>query len=350
MLSLVLNKSCSKKNREMVKISVVIPIYNAETYLQEALDSVLNQTLENIEIICVNDGSKDNSLNIIKEYAQKDNRVKIIDKPNSGYGATVNKGIASAQGEFVAIFEPDDILNKNIYTILYNEAIENNLNVVKCNFYNYWSKKNKIKKSGLISKSSKKDVFAPIDNLKMFTCHASVWAGIYKKSFLEENDIKFLETPGASYQDISFTFKVIASSPRIKLIDKPLLYYRQDNPSSSINNPGKVFCVCDEYDEITAFLDRNSDLKELFNTQKLVNQYRAYLWNIKRLDKSLQVGFLEKFSKTFKEIYDNGAISKAFFKSIKKSDLMLLINAPNEFLEKNVNKNSFRWLKFRRAS
>lgn len=350
MISLVLENSCIKKKREMVKISVIIPTYNAETYLREALDSVINQSLEDIEIICVNDGSKDNSLSIMNEYAQKDSRVKIIDKQNSGYGATVNKGIESAQGEFIAIFEPDDILDKDIYTVLYNEAITNDLNVVKCNFYNYWSKKNKTKKSGLISRTARKDVFAPKDNLKMFTCHASVWAGIYKKSFLEENNIKFLETPGASYQDMSFTFKVIASSPRIKLIDKPLLYYRQDNPGSSINNPGKVFCVCDEYDEITAFLDKHLDLKELFNTQKLINQYRAYLWNIKRLDKSLQPVFLERFSETFKELYNNGSILEQFFKSIKKSDLKLLIDNPNGYLNKVVNKNPFYWLNFRRAS
>lgn len=327
----------------MYKISIIIPIYNAEKFLREALDSVKNQTLRDVEIICVNDGSKDNSLEIVREYAQNDSRFKIIDKQNSGYGASVNRGIEEAQGEYIAIFEPDDILNSDIYETLLKEVEENNLDVIKCNFYNYWSLKNKTKKSGLIARCSRKDVFAPKDNLKMLTCHASVWAGIYKKSFLDENNIRFLETPGASYQDMSFYFKVVTSCDRIKLIDKPLLRYRQDNPNSSINNPGKVFCVCDEYDEITKFLNAHQYLKTLFNTQKLVNQYRAYLWNIERLDSALQPMFLEKFSQTFKEFYEAGEIEKEFYKTINKRNLELLVNEPNIFFKKVVEKKFFYW-------
>lgn len=324
----------------MPKLSVVIPIYNAQTYLREALDSVVGQTFEDLEIICVNDGSKDDSLKIVEEYAEKDNRFKIIDKPNSGYGASVNRGFDEAAGEFVAIFEPDDILENNIYETLLGEAHKNNLDVVKCNFYNYWSKKNKLKRSGLIARCAKKDVFEPKDNLKMFTCHASVWAGVYRKKFLEENGIRFLETPGASFQDMSFNFKVIASSPRIKLLETPLLRYRQDNPGSSINNPGKVYCVCDEYDELTRFLESKPELKEVFNTQKLVNQYRAYAWNIQRLDKSFQNEFLQKFSDTFWEFDSKGEIKKDFFDSINKKDFTLLINKPDRFFEKVVEKRS----------
>ena len=328
----------------MYKISVVIPIYNAEKYLREALDSVKNQTLSDIEIICVNDGSKDNSLEIVNEYARNDNRFKVIDKANSGYGASVNRGINEAQGEYIAIFEPDDILNNDIYETLYKEVKDNNLDVIKCNFYNYWSLKNKTKKSGLISRCARNNVFAPKDNLKMLTCHASVWAGIYKKSFLDEKGIRFLETPGASFQDMSFYFKVVTSCDRIKLIDKPLLRYRQDNPNSSINNPGKVYCVCDEYDEITKFLNEHKDLKESFNTQKLVNQYRAYLWNLGRLDSSLQKEFLDKFSQTFVDFNNAGEINKEFFKSIKKCNFELLINKPENFFKKVILKKFFYWV------
>ena len=327
----------------MQKISVIMPIYNAEKYLKEALDSVTFQTLTDIEILCINDGSTDTSLDILKEYADKDSRIKIIDKPNSGYGATVNRGINEAGGEFIAIFEPDDILEKDIYEILYKEAIENKLDVVKCNFYNYWSKTGKKKKSGLISRCSRNEAFAPKDNIKIFTTHASVWAGIYKKSFLDKNNIRFLETPGASYQDMAFMFKVLASVEKIKLLNIPLLYYRQDNPASSINNPNKVFCVCDEYEELTRFLNNRNDLKEIFNTQKLINQYRAYLWNIRRLDKSLCSQFLEKFSETFKNFYNKGEIKNDFFKSVKKSEFMALINKPSMYYEKIIKKNLFYW-------
>ena len=329
----------------MPKISIIIPVYNAEKYLTEADDSVIAQSLQELEIICINDGSKDNSLKILQDYSLKDSRIKLFDKPNSGYGATVNLGIENARGEFIAIFEPDDILDKKIYEILYKEAVENDLDVVKCNFYNYWAKKNKIKRSGLVARTAREEVFNPKDNLLMLTNHASVWAGIYKKSFLDKNNIRFLETPGASYQDMSFNFKVITSCQKIKLINKPLLYYRQDNPSSSVNNPQKIYCVCDEYEEITKFLNNNPDLKKLYNTQKLVNQYRAYLWNIRRLDKSLQKEFLKKFSETFKNFENE--IKENFFDSINKSDYNMLIKNPDEYLYKVVRRDLFGWLKSR---
>lgn len=319
-------------NNGKLKISVVMPVYNAEKYLIEAMESVTKQSLRDIEIICVNDGSKDNSLKILEQYASKDSRVKIIDKENQGYGATVNRGFAEAKGEFVAIFEPDDILDNKMYEKLYTNAIENDLDVVKCNFYYYWSlEKNKTKRSGLVKQCARKAPFNPKDNLKMFTCHASVWAGIYRKSFLENNNIKFLETQGASYQDMSFNFKVIASSPKIMLLEEPLLYYRQDNPNSSINNPAKVFCVCDEYDEITRFLNSNADLKDRFNAIKLINQYGAYLWNLKRLNKNLKMDFVKRFSDEFKTFYESGELNKDFYKNIKKSNIDMLINKPEKF-------------------
>ena len=323
-------------NDGTLKISVIMPIYNAEKYLKEALNSIIRQSLQDIEIICINDGSTDNSLEILKEYASNDERIKIIDKSNSGYGATVNIGINNAKGEFIAIFEPDDILDENIYEKLYINARENNLDVVKCNFYNYWSKTGKNRRSGLIKRCSEDIPFEPKDNLKIFECHASVWAGIYRKSFLDQNNIRFLETPGASYQDMSFNFKVYATAKKVMLLKTPLIFYRQDNPNSSINNPNKIYCVCDEYDELTRFLDTHEDLKTVFGTQKLVNQYRAYLWNISRLNDNFKHDFLNRYSKEFKTFYDNGLITKDFYKHIKKSDLLLLINKPELFYKKVV--------------
>ena len=317
----------------MAKLSIIIPIYNSERFLREAIDSVLNQTLPEIEIICINDGSTDNSLEIINQYALKDERIKIIDKPNEGYGKTINRGLDEAKGEFIAVFEPDDILDKTIYEKLYAIAKKENLDVVKCNFFNYWSQKNKKKKSGLVSRCAKKEAFCPKDNLKIFTAHASIWAGIYRKSFLDKNNIRLLETAGASYQDMSFMFKVLATVDKMYLLDEALLYYRQDNPNSSVNNPKKMYCVCDEYEEIGRFLDENPDKKEIFTPQKLINQYRAYLWNLKRLSDDLKPEFLTRFSNEFQFYFYKGELNKEFFKSIKKKDLELLAENKDKFLK-----------------
>ena len=114
----------------MPKVSVIIPIYNTENYLRECLDSVISQTLSDIEIICVNDGSTDNSLDILKEYSQKDERIVLIDKENEGVGITRNKGISVANGEYVIFMDPDDLYPTNdILETLYNKAKENNVKI-----------------------------------------------------------------------------------------------------------------------------------------------------------------------------------------------------------------------------
>ena len=121
----------------MPKVSVVLPIYNVEQYLRECLDTVVNQTLKDIEIICVNDGSTDNSLKIIKEFAEKDSRIKIIDKDNSGYGHSMNVGIDAATGEYLGIVEPDDFVSLNMFEELAAVADRVKADIVKADFYRF---------------------------------------------------------------------------------------------------------------------------------------------------------------------------------------------------------------------
>ena len=127
-------KNRYKNDKTKAKVSIVLPIYNAEPYLRECLDSCIHQTLEDIEIICVNDGSTDNSLKIIKEYADKDIRIRYIDKPNAGYGQTMNCGMALASGEYIGIVEPDDFIKLDMYETLYKKAKSENFDIVKSDY------------------------------------------------------------------------------------------------------------------------------------------------------------------------------------------------------------------------
>ena len=116
--------------KALKKISVIVPVYNVEKYLPECLDSIINQTLKEIEIICINDGSPDNSLEILKRYAEKDSRIKIIDKENEGVGKARNDGIRAATGEFIAFMDSDDYYpSDNVLDVLYNSAKENGVKV-----------------------------------------------------------------------------------------------------------------------------------------------------------------------------------------------------------------------------
>ena len=115
----------------MSKVYVIVPIYGVEQFLEEALDSILNQTLNDLEIILIDDGSKDNCPQIIDEYVQKDSRIIAIHKENGGYGAACNLGLEKASGEYIAIFEPDDYIDPKMYEDLYNIAQANNSDIVK---------------------------------------------------------------------------------------------------------------------------------------------------------------------------------------------------------------------------
>ena len=135
-----------KKPKNPVEVSIVIPVCNVEVYLRECLDSAIKQTLKDIEIICVNDGSTDNSLTILKDFARKDNRIKIISKDNAGYGHTMNIGMDMAQGEYIAILESDDFVDLHMYEDLYKLATEKKLNWIKSDFNRFAVESGEIKK------------------------------------------------------------------------------------------------------------------------------------------------------------------------------------------------------------
>ncbi len=127
------------------KVSVVLPVYNVAAYLPKCLESLLNQTLKEIEIICVNDCSPDNSLEILKQYAAKDNRIKIIDQTNTGPGVARNNGIKAATGEYVGFVDPDDWAEPEMFAKMYTAAIEQNADIVECGVKIYNEKSGKTK-------------------------------------------------------------------------------------------------------------------------------------------------------------------------------------------------------------
>lgn len=328
----------------MPKISVIIPVYNVEKYLRECLESVVNQTLDDIEIICINDGSTDSSLAILQEYSLKDNRIKIINKENSGYGASVNLGLEGASGEYIAIVESDDFVKNSMFEQLYKIATENNADIVKSDYFYYSTLDKKARKAGKISKFRTKKAIHIKQYLKLLKMPPTIWSAIYKREFLNKNKIRFLETKGASFQDTSFSFKVLSLADRIVLTDKSYLYYRQDNSSSSVHSSDKVFAICLEYDEITKFLNENILIKNFANTQKLIKQYNAYMWNLMRIDEKFRDLFIEKFSTTFLEFYESGEINSKFYQKVKKRDFELLLRDKNKFrlqIDKVIDREKF---------
>lgn len=315
----------------MAKVSILVPIYNVERYLRDCLDSLINQTLEDIEIICINDGSTDSSLKIIQEFASKDKRIKIIDKKNSGYGASMNKGLELASGEFIGILESDDFADIKMYETLYNEAKKHNAEIVVSDFYYYWTNPKKTKKANRTSKYKLNQIINIKTLPSLLRNRTTIWSCIYKKDLLEKYDIRFLETPGASYQDTSFRMKTLAAAKKVTALSSAFVYYRQDNVNSSVKSKGKVFIICDEYKETFKFLNKYPKLKKISIDEVLINKWHGYTWNLGRIDEEFVDEFLNLFQEEFQKHFENEELNEYFYKYIGKSKVKKLLEKKESF-------------------
>nr|WP_320193015.1 glycosyltransferase [uncultured Desulfobacter sp.] len=283
----------------MTKVSILIPIFNTEKFLRQCLDSIINQTLKEIEIICLNDGSTDGCPKIIEEYAKKDERIKVVHKENTGYGHTMNVGLALAEGDYIGIVESDDYVADNMFEFLYSMAINEQCDIVKADYY--FSYEEGVLQANLFDGLECRDTCPAKEMPQLFCLTPTIWSAIYKKQFLTDNKILFHETPGASYQDLSFTFKVLLKAKRIRLTEKRLLFYRHDNPDSSIYDENKKFCVIDEFYEIRRFIFNDAyheidDLKYVDKTAYII--FNNYLTKLSGPD---QYTFIQKVSQYYQE-------------------------------------------------
>lgn len=273
------------------KISVIVPVCNVEKYLKQCLESILAEPIEELEVICVNDGSTDGSLAIMQQLQKQDNRLVIIDKANSGYGDSMNQGIHASTGEYLAFVESDDMVVPGKLALLAQLAEYVDADVVKGNYYLYTSDEDNVFFENLCG-CKYGELINPKVEENIFFKAPSIWSAIYRKDFIGRNEIAFLPTPGASYQDTSFAFKVWASAERVLLVRDAIIYYRQDNMASSSNNTKKLFEIFNETTEMTSFLQRTgrSELLPLCMRVK----FESYAWTLNRLAVEEKVKFLMK--------------------------------------------------------
>lgn len=313
-------------------VSVLVPVCNVEAYLRACICHLLAQTLEDIEIICIDDGSTDSSLAILTEYAQNDSRMKIISKPNSGYGDSMNKGLELARGKYVAIVESDDFIDEDALERLVALAEEHDVEVVKTNFYTHLTDQDYHEDPVLpnLQHCECGIVLDPHEKQEIFLTQPAIWSALYRRDFLADNEIAFLPTPGASFQDTSFNFKVFACAKRVYLSEEAFLHYRIDNANSSVKSLSKVFCICDEYAEMWRFLDERNLLAVLGKRLAQV-QYGGYYWNLYRLTPNLQYQFYQRFLQDFQGIQKRGFLSEDHFDPAVWGDLSRMLEDGDKF-------------------
>lgn len=250
-----------------VKISIIIPVYNVEKYIERCIDSVLNQTLKDIEIILVDDGSPDNSGIICDNYAKKDNRIKVIHKKNAGLGYARNSGIEIAKGEFVGFVDSDDYVETTMFEKLYNKAFQENADTCLCNIKNISG----TYRDEEVIKEILPRLIGGNDCIGM-----SVWKGIYSKKLIDNNSIRFVSEREFISEDIMFDLNYYRYSKCVSIINEKLYYYTVNTSSLSRKYKEDRFDMCSKlYDEEKKILKEmniyDSTIQRLNNT---------YLWNI----------------------------------------------------------------------
>ncbi|MBO7244902.1 MAG: glycosyltransferase [Alphaproteobacteria bacterium] len=277
----------------MPKISIIVPVYNVEQYLPKCLDSLINQTLKDIEIICVNDGSTDGSLSVLKDYAQKDKRIRIIDKENSGPGACRNMGIEKATGEFIQFVDSDDWIEPETCEVCYQKAKEHNVDMVSFNAL--FHKKEKSNPYIYYNINEEKIITWQDISRVLFQSHFNVWHYIFKKSLLDKHLIRFPNI--VMGEDVPFTLNAWLSVKGVYIIPK-LFYHYDDSRETSIcrsyHNKVDTFSFLEmSRNMISPF--QSKSLNESFSMFKLVKLFYEYR-------KEIDVVEQKKFKKFVKKI------------------------------------------------
>jgi len=240
----------------MPKISVIVPVYNVEIYLARCLDSLLNQTLKEIEIIVVNDGSTDNSGEILKLYEKKyPNRIKVLNKENGGLSDARNYGIPYATGEYIAFIDSDDYIEPEMYEKMYQKAKDENSDMVECDFL--WEYPNKtVVDTGKIY-SNKREMFA--------YARVVAWNKIIKRSILEETKIQFPK--GLRYEDVEFFYKILPFYNKVSFVKNPYVHYIQRDNSISNSQNERTKEIFDVLDNVITY----------YKEKRLFDQYKTEL-------------------------------------------------------------------------
>lgn len=247
-----------------VKISVVIPCLNAEKFISEAIESVLHQTLKEIEVIVVDAGSADRTIEILEMYQKRDARIRVLHSDKKSMGYQYNVGIHNARGQYVGFVESDDYIHAHMYENMYSLAEKEQLDFIKSDFDMFIETENGRVFLNYSVMSPKKEklygkVFNPEDYPEILYRDVNMWNGIFKRDFLLESEVVLNTTVGASFQDMGFVMKSFISAKKVMYIKVPSYYYRKDNENASIYNREKhLQFVMNEFNFIWEYMKQRT--------------------------------------------------------------------------------------------
>lgn len=346
-----------------IKVTIIMPSLNVASYIEECLKSVVSQTLQEIEILCVDAGSTDGTLEIIEQFANQNSKIRRIQSDKKSYGYQVNIGIKEARGRYIGIVETDDLIVNNMFEKLYNIAVRYDLDYVKGKFNSFVSVKDNEKylweSSGLAEHKELYDkVICPCNIPYIYLKDANVGSGIYKKEFLTKNNIWFNESQGAAYQDVGFLQQVISCSRKALYCEQAFYIYRADRGESSVKSPKGLNYVRGEFERILSdkelcnkigskegFYTRmlSCFLGELKKVLPLVSFDRnsqfvsdSFRWYVEELKNNYQCSILKKDKKEFEYILSD---EERYFECFQKRTEQITNNR-NSMIKIIKNQNS----------
>lgn len=237
-------------NNTNVKVSIIVPIYNVENYLEKCLDSLTGQSLNDIEILAVNDGSTDGSLKILENYASKDSRIVVLDKENGGLSDARNYAFPYIHGEYVGFIDSDDYVDPKMYEVMYSRAIETSSDIVECNLHHTYDDYEDTEIGRHIH--DKKEL--------IMNGRSVVWNKIYKTSWLLETGVRFPK--GLIYEDVNFYCKIVPFLNKIEYVEEPFVHYVQRGTSINNFQTLKTMQIFDILDDIHKFYEEKGFMDE----------------------------------------------------------------------------------------
>lgn len=317
----------------MPKVSIIMPSLNVRDYIEKCLESVLGQTLQDIEVICVDADSTDGTHEILERYAKKDSRIRLLRDDQHSTGYAKNLGIDLARGEYVGIVEPDDYIELDMYERLYSAAVADQADIVKCDYSVYVTLDNKhffVPKKLAFNTDDYNVLMNPQETLKPFGWEMYTWAGIYKTEFLREKKIRHHETKGAAYQDIGFWFQCYAESERVKLIPGTGYLYCQDNPEASVKDSKRLIRGLDEMEWIESLYE-NTDKWKILKPAWGLGIIRFVLMASYNLSGEGLQELLSCAHVMLKDIYMDGKNIEALFRPGEYAKYTLLASSSESF-------------------
>lgn len=306
------------------KVSVIMPSLNVVKYIDECVTSVLNQTLKDIEIICVDAGSDDGTYERLMEYKSNNSRMRVLHSDVRSYGAQVNMGINQANGEYVCIVETDDYVDLNMLERLYDLAKIHSLDYIKAGANSIQQFGERVLKRKMVFADTDYNIYDKVVSIEeypqilLMDCY--IWRGIYKRQFLLDNSIYCSETNGAAYQDIGFTHLVTVNAKRAMFIDEPFYQYRKGRNESSSKSPNGVKYTYNEYKRLIGECGYLNKLPEAAADKFWRRFAKAVLCEVNHIlritDYDLNTEHISLYYDWFQEMFSQNIIKSVFFESI----------------------------------